>query len=512
MNSSCTPATRFLLALAAYFLLHVLVRIAFSDSMELDEAEQYLFSQWLHWGYSSQPPLYTWLQKAVFSVLGDSIIALALMKNLCLFVLYTLCFHLARRVLQDENLAMRAACSLLLMPPIAWEAARDLTHTVLVSCWVVLSILMLSELLKRRTWLAYAGLGCVLGLGVLSKYNYTLHILALTLALMTLPDGRRLLLDGRILLTLLSGLALYAPHGLWILENQAVVSSGLAKLGQPGQVRAHDLSPLWKLGTAIAAYVAPVLLIVRGFAGKVRQGEDKPVPAPIAQLLGRYFLILLLALLLAVWFVDAGRIRTRWLFPFMVLFPVWLFTRVPANRMTPLRSRMYLGLATGVAACILILMLIRIPGAAWTQKPTDLNLPFSDLATDIRQAGFTHGVIVAANAHIGGNLHHQFGPDTLILTPQMNMPLPDSRKNQPILAIWEVDKTPDMPEHLHHWLRQQTGQDTALLKPAYLQQPYRYSNSVMAKLGYLILGNGLSGSQDNRTNKTPVVPAGNAEL
>ena len=90
---------RFLLATGIYFVLHTVIRVAFSDSLELDEAEQVLFGQWLEWGYSSQPPLYTWLQKAFFSLFGTSVLALALLKNGLLFILYATVFFIAHRIL-----------------------------------------------------------------------------------------------------------------------------------------------------------------------------------------------------------------------------------------------------------------------------------------------------------------------------------------------------------------------------------------------------------------------------
>jgi len=59
-----------LAALAVYFLLQLLVRVTVAGGVEKDEAEQLLWTQTLAWGYGPQPPLYSWLQWAVFRLTG----------------------------------------------------------------------------------------------------------------------------------------------------------------------------------------------------------------------------------------------------------------------------------------------------------------------------------------------------------------------------------------------------------------------------------------------------------
>ena len=48
--------------LLLYFGAQVVARLWVSDALELDEAEQVLWTQQLALGYGTQPPLYTWLQ------------------------------------------------------------------------------------------------------------------------------------------------------------------------------------------------------------------------------------------------------------------------------------------------------------------------------------------------------------------------------------------------------------------------------------------------------------------
>ncbi|MBN3040766.1 MAG: glycosyltransferase, partial [Candidatus Omnitrophica bacterium] len=61
------PEKVFYIILALYFILHLLLRIFVSTALEKDEAEMVLFFQHgFSPGYSSQPPLYFWLQFIFF--------------------------------------------------------------------------------------------------------------------------------------------------------------------------------------------------------------------------------------------------------------------------------------------------------------------------------------------------------------------------------------------------------------------------------------------------------------
>src|SRR5512145_2185867 len=95
--------SRVLLATVAYFLLHVVIRVLVSGSTELDEAEQVLLTQHLAWGYGSQPPLYTWLQSALFHLFGPGVFPLALLKNALLLSLYIFTFLTTREMTGEDR-------------------------------------------------------------------------------------------------------------------------------------------------------------------------------------------------------------------------------------------------------------------------------------------------------------------------------------------------------------------------------------------------------------------------
>jgi len=81
MDRKFTRRSVVLIGLAIYFCLHACLRGLISPALNFDESEQSFLSQSLAWGYNSQPPLYTWIQKLIFEVLGCNAFAMAVRLN-----------------------------------------------------------------------------------------------------------------------------------------------------------------------------------------------------------------------------------------------------------------------------------------------------------------------------------------------------------------------------------------------------------------------------------------------
>jgi hypothetical protein len=103
------------------------------------------------------------------------VFGLALLKNALLFATYA--FTWAALALAPGTGAGRARppASLLLLPQIAWESQRDLTHTVLVTAAAAATLWLAIGLLQRPSTAALrAGLGVALAAGALAKYSFLL--------------------------------------------------------------------------------------------------------------------------------------------------------------------------------------------------------------------------------------------------------------------------------------------------------------------------------------------------
>ncbi|MEE4313123.1 MAG: glycosyltransferase family 39 protein, partial [Desulfofustis sp.] len=84
------------LFIIGYFVLQVLVRLITTPGAVIDESEQLLLTQHFSLGYNAQPPLYTWIQMVFFAFFGPGILAMTVLKNLLLALVYLLTYRIGR--------------------------------------------------------------------------------------------------------------------------------------------------------------------------------------------------------------------------------------------------------------------------------------------------------------------------------------------------------------------------------------------------------------------------------
>lgn len=423
-----------------WMLAHVAARVAVSPALEMDEAEQMLWTQALAWGYGSQPPLYTWLQASWFALVGSSVLGLSSLKFTLLGLTLVLVWRTARH-LMPERAAVWAAASLLLLPNLGWESLRDLTHSVLLTCLVAATWWALLRQLRAPRPAGFALLGLVLGLGLLSKYSFALFAAALGGAVLSLPVGRALLRARGMWLLPLVALLTVLPHGLWLLEHwQAASAQTVDKL----QATA-TLHPVARgLLSLVKAVLANLLLFGLCALAAFRSGwwkaeaapaEALPAAAPsrpdwALPLFGRYLALLGLALVTLVVLGGVTYIKGRWLYPLLCTVPLMAFAWRPQlawHQGGKAFGRMLLG----VAVLVWVLLGLRVWANGQRGQPDELNEPLIALASALRAAGYDgHSPIVASDAVLGGQLRLQFlqAPVTVCQAPD---PKPDRKSPRP---------------------------------------------------------------------------------
>jgi 4-amino-4-deoxy-L-arabinose transferase-like glycosyltransferase len=396
-----------------YFGAQVAMRVAVSDALELDEAEQSLWTQAFEFGYGPQPPLYTWLQMAVFQLLGPSVLGLAMLKNTLLAITYGSLWMAARR-LMPAPLAVTAALSPLLLLQIGWESQRDLTHSVLATTLASFTFLLVLRLLERPRELArWSILGLVLGLGALSKYSFAGFAVILMAAVLALPEARAQLRSRRTWLgaALLGSVALavFLPHGLWLLDHAAAASAhALQKLSGSPMARGMQVARgLGSFAFAVLAFLSPLWLLLLGLFGaawwkRPRAAADGQASSSTAhadfddpdtrrsalarRLARNYALALLVFFAMLVIVGGASYFRNRWLQPFLIVAPVLAFAMAPWLARHP-RRRVLHACCAVAALCWLTWAGGRVVANGLRATPDELNEPVAALAQALRASG-----------------------------------------------------------------------------------------------------------------------------
>lgn len=387
---------RWALLFASYFAAQLVLRLLVGPALELDEAEAFWHARRLAWGYGPQPPLYFWLQWALFRVVGEGVLALALLKALLLTGTLLVAMRLLAAGL-PAGAAGTAALSLGLLPQVAWEGQRALTHSVLALFLAVLTAWAFSRALASGRLLAYLLLGAIVGLGTLSKLNFMVWPAGLLLAAILLPEWRARLHPGGLALALGVAVALVLPAALWMARNPDLAGASLGKLALDGGGLAARVQGSMALASATLGFLALALAALGGFALVARGGGPWRLP-PVPRLV----LVASLASLGLIWLgilaSGATEVRGRWLLPVAWgLAPVGVVALWP--RLTR-GGRRALAATTGAAW---LLAAAALPYASLVD-PGYRAADFGALAARLRELGGDQVPVHVTGQWVAGNL------------------------------------------------------------------------------------------------------------
>jgi lipopolysaccharide core galacturonosyltransferase RgtB len=474
-------ARTFFTLLVFYFGLHVLTRSVVSTNLQLDEAEQFVLNQTWRPGYGSQPPLYDWIQHALFGLLGANVFALSLVKNSALFGAYVFTYLAAREILLNTRLAILATAALLFFPQIAWESQRDQSHLVLATTCAAATLLVYIRLLKTNSVKWYALFGLAVALGFLSKYNYMLLPVSLIIATVSSGGFRGALLTPKIFVTGLVFVAVTAPHVIWMLGNKAAVASQSYKFAVTRELAPKSaFAGFFHLTKAFVGLAGVPLLIFSPFLIKAR-GSKRAQANPFLPLLLKTFIAGFAILLLLILAEHVTFLRDRWIQPLLFALPILLVGFVQ-EKLSDGAIRRLLRLSAFVAITVLTAINVTVIGANTLHRSHNLNIPYGGLAGELRAHGFQSGAIIANGFFLGGNLKKQF-PNSRVIVPELNETRPAER---PTLIIWSV-RHDYVPEDFMPYAARISGVATNELQPRYLEIPCRNGRRQSEKFGYVLL-------------------------
>jgi 4-amino-4-deoxy-L-arabinose transferase-like glycosyltransferase len=480
---------KFLIALGLYTVLHFCFRIFISRSLEKDEAEMVLYlQQSFSWGYNSQPPLYVWLQLAFFRLLGAGVVALALLKNLLIFFFYFFLYKSAKIILNNTTKAIIGTTSLVFIYNFSWIMHKDLTHSVLLMALSSLTFYIFLKVLTGPKPRLYVVLGICLGLGMISKYNFIIFAAALGISTLSIPQYRKIIYNRNTILTLVAASIVISGHFWWAIHNIASVTSDTGDFqASDGTATFLGIKGLLALLEQIFLLIIPLVVIYAGFFPKALSRFFKKTKEKnnISIFLGRFFIFFLVITLLLVILGNVGKIKARWLGPFIFLIPIYFFTKTGEFKINPKRKIAIFSLVIFCAVATLFSVWGRIILASTRGKYNRLNYPYSQLSTMIREEGFRKGLIIAEDQVIAANLKLYF-KDSFAVVAQNQFNADIIKYFDQVLIIWEDHISKSYDKSFEKIIKYYNLQDKTPLKKEAL---FKYSRDSHYYLKMFIVKN-----------------------
>lgn len=416
-------------AVIAYFAIQLGLRLVYASSLGLDEAEMLVVTQQLAPGYGSQPPLYAWLQLSIFAVFGKTLFALAFLRFLLMLLTFIFAYLIGREVFADDRKAWASAMGLFTVPMFFWGSQLALTHTVLAAAIGTITLYFTLRLAKTGATRDYLALGLCIALGVLSKYNYAILVVALLLSALMVPDFRRRVFDLRLLATLALALLLLSPHIVWLIDNLQVALAESGKLKIGGNATRPFVDGLEVIYRALISYAAlPVVLIIgiayTPLARRFRQTGATTTANAGGWPEGRRFVVNVFVVGVAlvagaVLIAQMASVNERWMHPILFITPLGLLIALE-RRFNPARITLLNIVCSTIAIGAMAGLLVKYAFPDLGKKPQWALAPFVALADDIRAMGFDGGYILAPSAFIAGNLKYRF-PESTVGEPRYGL-------------------------------------------------------------------------------------------
>lgn len=374
------PRPKRIIVLVVLSVLVITASTFFKAAVELEDAEQAYYSQWLRWGYDDQPPLYTWIQYFFNQVFGFNKFSFSLLRGLLFGGILLLLYQFGKKMHKDRQKAELTVFMLVLIPVFIDFTFRRLSHTSLLCFSILATYFLLERLLVKKSVGNYILFGVCIAFGLLSKYNYVLFLSAF--GIVGLLDGelRKVVFNGKIFVSILLAMVLVAPHFYWLFgpdEHWSMVRESIQdKTGDGTADYLFGITPVILIIKGLISLMAPLLLVflVLVLLKKVT------LQRPQWDWFSKLFVVQILVLLLFFSLVKAQKVEVRWLLPLLLPFIIlWIKSfKIENNRATKKYAFMTFVVLIGF-------QFLRTPMEKVLGIPSSVHFGFEPISNILRQ-------------------------------------------------------------------------------------------------------------------------------
>jgi 4-amino-4-deoxy-L-arabinose transferase-like glycosyltransferase len=347
------------------------------------------------------------MQWLVFQVSGVSILGLSVLKNAVMFAGYACVFWTARPLL-GALAAAAISASLVLVTPIGWDALLDRTHSPLLTALTAGALGTYFTLLSRPGRLRSALFGLLLGLGMLSKYNFALFAFALAGASLCVPAHRRLVWTRDLWITVAVATLCVLPHAAWFIgQVDAATRITFAKMNglhPEAGYGAQVASGAGQLAYSFAAFVSPLWIAFVAAYRSPRQGTLR-LQTPQAQFFLWFYVIGLAFIVALILSGHLAFIKPRWLQATLFTLPLAVCVVFPPKLAVVYRRLLRI---SAVSALLIMVALVLRPiiQSALDRHPRTGD-PYAELAAELVRRFPDATAIAVQDPHVGGNVRMQ---------------------------------------------------------------------------------------------------------
>ena len=191
-----------------------------------DEAQYWLWSKDIHFGYFSKPPFLSWIIRIYTEILGSSFVSLKLLPTFVYLLIAWSIFNLLVNSGLNKKDSLAGCLIFLFIPAVSFSSFIISTDLFLLLFWT-LSLNELIKISREQRLKNFILLGIFVGLGFLSKYAAVYFIICLFILILLDKSFRKVFLDNLFgfSLAFLSVFIIIMPNIIWNFNNDWITFS-----------------------------------------------------------------------------------------------------------------------------------------------------------------------------------------------------------------------------------------------------------------------------------------------
>jgi 4-amino-4-deoxy-L-arabinose transferase-like glycosyltransferase len=393
----------------------------------VDEAQYWLWSQHLDFGYYSKPPMIAWVIAAMTGMASSNDIFWIRLCGPLLHAINALMLMAAARRLVDRDVAGWVGASYIAIPAVALSSYMFSTDVPLVF-FIALALWAYLGLTEQRSLKLALLMGIGVGCAFLSKYAILFLLPGGALALILIPKARIGVRD--FALAVVAAAVIAAPNLVWNYLNGGATVKHTESIARWDQMALQPLKALEFFGAQFGV-MGPILFAAMVWAAiRMLQGRNSPEENLLVWLSLPVVLLITLQALIA-------KAEANWAASAYVagtVIAVWLLAR-----------RWPSGLTISLVLTGAISLALPVAAAFPTAIPVGLvkrNLGRSDISLQAAQLARANMLttIVSDNRDMLADLFHSLRDETLEIFARPPQGFPQNYYEQVYAFGWEVNE------------------------------------------------------------------------
>lgn len=232
---------------AFYGLLvfHFLIWVSLGMALDLhpDEADHWVWSQYLSWGYYEHPPMIAWAIRFFTMLLGNNQWAMEIGPQFIALLSFLSIFLLARKAFEARTAFLSVLC--LEATPLFTVGSMIVTIDTVLILFFLWAALGFWKGFDQGDKKYYYFAGLALGLALLSKVTAILFPLSCLLFLLFSRERRKYLREPHLYLALFVGLMIFSPFIYWNMTHEWISIKSQLEKGLTGGRNWNQVLGFW---------------------------------------------------------------------------------------------------------------------------------------------------------------------------------------------------------------------------------------------------------------------------